>query len=616
MRRFAWIPILIVVAVVLPALTAYYFNDDFAWMSLKGLHDQGQSVVSLVFRPAGHGTWRPLSERVTFLLAETWFPSNPLPFHALVLLTHCLSLYLFYGLAFRLTGSRLAAIAAPLIWSLNPSLAQTYAWSSSYMHLLCACFLLAELSALLAYLENGRARWLALTWGLFLTGFLVMESNLVFPALALVLIVMRNALSRRIFVRVLAPFGAVSVLFVLLHMHFAPKQASGLYSLSYHPLDLIRVVARYTIWTVRPFDIDRLARLPRLVNTIWAALALGSLGGFIGWRAFKKDYRPALAAAMFVILLAPMAPLRQHVLPYYLSLPSFGFALAAAWAAGAGLNGSKHWKILTVLILAGWAVMFPVALRRSILEWRAMSWQTRDFLADLGHFRARHPDKLLILSGFTPDIYPHCLFHNCTGPAGIGAVFIAPDWAAASTSNPGWPFNPEHFADPDSLQARLADGSALLVDYSDGTARDGSAATLAALRAGTYMAPHRMEGLDSRWLKEGWNAPEQGFRWMTRQATARLSGPLTATERLVVAGFCPDVPGRPEKLELKLTLNGRALETQHLAGCRGQFELSAAVPDELRPLRGFELKLETDNAYKVAGEHRELALAVARLGFE
>jgi hypothetical protein len=159
----AWIPILIVIAVVFPALTSYYFNDDFAWMSLKGLHDQGEPLTSLIFRPAAHGTWRPLSERLTFFLAEKWFPSNPLPFHLLVLATHCLSLWLIYRLTLRLTGSRAAAFAAPLIWALNPSLAQTYAWSSSYMHFLCACLLLAQMTTWLNYWRPpGRCFSLAL----------------------------------------------------------------------------------------------------------------------------------------------------------------------------------------------------------------------------------------------------------------------------------------------------------------------------------------------------------------------------------------------------------------------------------------------------------------------
>ncbi len=616
MRRLAWIPILIVIAVVFPALTSYYFNDDFAWMSLKGLHDQGEPLTSLIFRPAAHGTWRPLSERLTFFLAEKWFPSNPLPFHLLVLATHCLSLWLIYRLTLRLTGSRAAAFAAPLIWALNPSLAQTYAWSSSYMHFLCACLLLAQMTTWLNYLESGSRRWLAATWALFLVGFGVMESNLVFPALALALLVIEKRHFQRQNALKIAFFGAVSVLFVLLHMHFAPKQAAGLYSLSYNPLDMARVVARYTIWCVRPFDIDRLARLPRLVNTLWAGLTLASLAGFLVWRAWRRDFRPLAAAAMFLILLAPMTPLHEHVLPYYLSLPLFGFALAAAWAVGTGLNASWPGKTLTALILAGGLLMFPVALRRSILEWRAMSWQTHDFLAELQQAHQQHSGKILILSGFTPDIYPHCLFHNCTGPTGIGGVFVAPDWAAESTSNPGWPFNPQHFADPESMRARLADGSAVLLDFSTGTPRDTSKQALEALSAGTYLPPRRIEAATSNWLKTGWNAPEGGFRWMTRTATARLSGPLAPSERLTISGFCPDAAGKPAHQSLKVTINGRGLALQRLDGCKGEFKLSFAVPDELRTLRGFEVRMEAEAAYSTAGDTRELALPITLIGFE
>jgi hypothetical protein len=103
-------------------LKTWFQDDDFAWLGLQqGVHGW-RDLLPALFAPVGHGQFRPLSERVFFLVFRTISPLDALPFRMWSFLTQFANLALLSSIAWRLTGSRMAGFLAPLFWIANSSM--------------------------------------------------------------------------------------------------------------------------------------------------------------------------------------------------------------------------------------------------------------------------------------------------------------------------------------------------------------------------------------------------------------------------------------------------------------------------------------------------------------
>ncbi len=177
------LPSLFCLALYWKGLTIWFLHDDFAWLSLRFQVYDWPSLMRALFTPTGHGTFRPLSERGFFLLFTTVFGVEPLPFRIMVFLTQFVNLVLISSIALRLTRSRVAGFLAPVFWVSNTVLVMAMSWTSAYMQVLCGCMLLAAFHLFLRYEETGNRRYYYWQWVPYLTGFLVMETTLVYPAI-------------------------------------------------------------------------------------------------------------------------------------------------------------------------------------------------------------------------------------------------------------------------------------------------------------------------------------------------------------------------------------------------------------------------------------------------
>src|SRR5579862_3069312 len=125
-RRHAWrvLPLLVLLAFYWPGLTNWFYQDDFGWLNLRhDVHSAGDLGKAL-FAPKAHGNIRPLGENAYFLVLSSTFGVDALPFRIVAFATEMGSLLLLGSIVFRLTGSRVAACGAQIVWMVNPGLAQ------------------------------------------------------------------------------------------------------------------------------------------------------------------------------------------------------------------------------------------------------------------------------------------------------------------------------------------------------------------------------------------------------------------------------------------------------------------------------------------------------------
>src|ERR1700691_3321228 len=148
MHRLLWwlLPIACLFWLYSDGLKAWFMADDFAWLGLLRQVHASRSLLNALFAPEAQGTIRPWSDRGFFLLFETLFGLDSLPFRICVFITMAANLTLVAWITRRITASPVAGPLAAVLWTANASLSTVMAWSSAYNEALCPLFLLAALA--------------------------------------------------------------------------------------------------------------------------------------------------------------------------------------------------------------------------------------------------------------------------------------------------------------------------------------------------------------------------------------------------------------------------------------------------------------------------------------
>ena len=87
------VPIVFLFVLYADGLQTWFAQDDFAWLSLLRDVHSFHDVIHTLFAPAAQGTIRPWSERGFFLLFESLFGLDSLPFRICVFVTMTANLH-------------------------------------------------------------------------------------------------------------------------------------------------------------------------------------------------------------------------------------------------------------------------------------------------------------------------------------------------------------------------------------------------------------------------------------------------------------------------------------------------------------------------------------------
>lgn len=421
--RALWlIPGAVCLALYWPVLTGWYLADDFLWLYQSRRFDQGVAWTSIFFTPTVHGTWRPFSERLFLFSFERWFGSAAWPLHAWVLATQLANLWLAAGVAQRLTGWVTAGAVVGALWVANATVATVLAWACAYNYVLCATCLLGATMLLLRHLETGRWVDYGLQWLVFLVGFGVLETAIVYPALA-------TAAAFLVGVRPwakLAPLWAASGVFAVAHPWLAPKQTSGAYALVWEPKALLASVVWYGRVALYPLEMDGIRRIaPAVAWSVAGALAL-AIASYLFWACRKRRREPWFGLVWLLVTLAPVLPLRNQLQPYYLALPVLGLA----WVLACGLQEAWRrgwaWRISAVALTAATLALWAPVARRNALWWVARSREARAVVERLAEVQRDTPNQSVLLTQVPDAICRYVLAEHALEWRGLDRVQMAP----------------------------------------------------------------------------------------------------------------------------------------------------------------------------------------------
>ena len=419
------VPIAFLFVLYADGLQTWFAADDFAWLRL--LHDvhSFRDVIHTLFAPAAQGTIRPWSERGFFLLFESLFGLDAVPFRICVFVTMAANLTLVAWIARRITWSRLAGASAAILWTANTALTAVMGWNSSYNEALCSLFLLGALALFIRYVETGRPVWWWWQVVVFTLGFGALEINVVYPALAAtyVLFIAPKELRRRLLLG-LAPLFLISIAYFLIHRAAVALPTAGAYAV-HLDVRMFRTLAAYWKWSLVSQASNGFAHSRLLDRLIFWIVTVG-LMAFAVHQLARRRHAVLFFASWFLITIAPVLPLPDHRTDYYLTIPLIGLAMLGGWAISEARDSGPVWQVAALVpILAYLGGMVPLSHAKA-KWWLDHSQAVRGLVLGVQAAEAAHPGKTIVLDGITSDLYNVSLGSAAVTSIGLDEAYLTP----------------------------------------------------------------------------------------------------------------------------------------------------------------------------------------------
>jgi hypothetical protein len=588
------LPIFVCLLVYWKGLTAWFLMDDYAWLGLRNEVHSVSDLLNVLFRPQAQGTVRVISERVFFLIFSSAFGIEALPFKIWIFLTQFANLALVSILSFHLTRSQIAAVAAPLLWTTNLALVVPLSWVSSYNQILWSFCLLSGVVAFTRYSDTGRRRWWLLCWIVYLAGFGVLELNIVFPAV-LLLYTLCCARGRW---RATLPFFIPAAIFTYIHVALVPKTPDPIYRM-YFDAGVISTFSNYL----------GLALSPTRLTGIAVALLIAI---FVLTRTLRRDGAPLFLIGWFILTLAPVLPLREHQVEYYLTAPTIAVGILGAGALAAAWRFHRPVGIAAAAVLAAFAAAMHAEID-SALTWRhENSIRLRNLLFAVEQSYEADPKPVLLLSGVDHRLYsagfndyPFRLFAPVK-------VYLTPGSESELKQERYELRGVDEYVISDLDAARALDRKEALVLHVEGfSIRNVTARYTAIARARARPVEQRRidVGLPGSEEKLGptWHPIEKGFRWMPQTATVRLAGPATKDSELLIEGYVPAAVVKNGPVQLVLKIEGLQAGFVRLLRPDERFSHTFSVPPQLLGKTAITVELALDRTFQ-APDGRQLGL--------
>ncbi len=417
------VPPLLALLLYWPGLTCWFQKDDFAWLGLKQAVKDGQGGYAwALFAPLAQGTIRTLSERVFYLSFTSVFGLNPRPFRCWAFLTFAASLPLLAVVSMKLTGSRAAGFWVPILWTVNSAMAVALSWTAVYHQMLCAFNFLLTFWFLLRYVETGKARFYYAQLATFVIGFSILELNVVYPALACAYAL---CCARHVLIRVI-PLFVLSELYSLVHIVAARLPSSGPYKM-YWDSSMISTLWTYWKMALGPNRLVLLGVYPSPARSALAALLMAGLLGFLICKLLQREWVAAFFPAWFLIVLAPLLPLRNHIDDSYLTIPLIGLSMWGAWALVSAWRAGVHGKLAGVaLLLVYICVQIPVgqAITKSFHD---MGEYTRRLVFGVVRAASEQPHQMVLLKGVDDGMFLNVIYNRPFRLYGLKDVYLVPE---------------------------------------------------------------------------------------------------------------------------------------------------------------------------------------------
>lgn len=531
------------------------------------------------------GTVRFLSERSFFLLTSSIFGLDPLPFRIIVLTALTVSSILLVEIARKLTGSVLVGIIAICFWNIQTGLLDAVAWISAANQIFCSLFILA---AFLAFL-NQKPIW---CWSIFLLGFGVLETIVVFPALLGVycLLFHRERLKETLY------YWIPALVFVWIRIKFLQNpDADKAYIMQVSPQDLFATMKIYI----------------SMAMNWWI---FGALLAYTVWLTFRKNYTALFALTIFLFLLSPILPLKDHILRYYLAAPGFGLGL---WIGVVFADLLKIRWMLGIIPVAFISYYFADPLihsRINTLNWyQEKMLASKTLLTGIREIRKTHPDAPLLISGVPAEIYQMSMHHDFHRIFGTRRVFLFPEPASAEKS----PYQVSgcSLVTTSMMDTMKRTDHALAYQYSGTSIQplDHSQFISLSENLPRYSSCIQTgEPADSDQLISGWYPIDNELRWMGTHGSARLSS-SNQGKTILISGYALRNYFNTGSPTLKMIIDGQEIGSIQIQQPDDSFQWTLQLPEKFQNREQLQITVIADHTFTSPDDSRPRSVLIRKI---
>jgi hypothetical protein len=395
---------------------------------------------------------------------------------------------------------------------------------------------------------------------------------------------------------------AVSAVFVAIHAFVSPVPKAGEYAMHFTG-SILRTLATYWTWSVGPTFLWYPMLLPAWLLPAGVAILSLALAAACVRPPTRK--LALFCLAWFVIALAPVLPLRDHITEYYPYIPRIGLAWFAGWALVQALRASTVLKTAAAALTAIYVVMvFPQIWFSTDWNYR-VSQRVRRLVEGVQAAHEQHPQQALMLYGVDTDLFWNGVLDRPFRLFGADHVYLAPGSEKNIESHPGLG-SVEDYVLPAEVAAKAIERDELVVYDVTGPRLRNITAVYSAAPGGRL--PNRIDAsnpLVAYLLGPEWYPAEGDHRWMPRRATFRIGGPGGT---LYLRGDCPDAQLVNGALTVTVSVEGMTLSPAVIRPGNNAFELAFPLPTSVASKTEMHVAIEVDRVLHPAADPRDLGL--------
>jgi hypothetical protein len=587
-------------------LVSWFRGDDFAWLTLdRNIYNFHDFLLAL-FQPQAQGTMRPLSERAFFMAGYAVFGLNPLPFHIAAFLAQFANLALVAWIGDRLAGRRGPGLWAAVFWTLSVSTLYPLGWTCVFNQPLCGLCLLSAFALFLRYTETGERRFYVAQWAVFLLGFGVLELNVVYPALAAAYALFRA----RAYLRRTLPLFIPSVVFGVLHNLLAPVGRTGPYGMHFTG-SMLRTLGRYWTWSLGPAYLWSPYPYPAWLYPLCVALITAGLLAFLAAKVRRRAGAAPFCLAWYLLVIAPVLPLRDHMGEYYVFLPLIGLCWLGGWAFDESVRAAGARRPAALALAALYAFMMVPA---TVASWRwfyGVSERVRGLIEGVAAARQLHPGKTILLVGVDTYQFWNAVRDSPFGLIDVDQVYLAPGSEKRIEAHPEIG-NIGDFILPEQIVERALERDDVVVYDVTGPRLRNITSPYASIPRRPAKPPLRVDvsgAVAGYLLGPEWYPSDGDTRWMPRRATLRMGAPDAPGRVLHLIGGCPQEQLRAGPLTVKVTVDGVDLPPATIHPGEGAFDLAFPLPPQAVGRPEMLVAVEVNRTIRPASDPRDLGLS-------
>lgn len=293
------------------------------------------TVTEIFSRPV-IGFYRPGGIFLAKIQYHLFGWDNALGFSFVSILIHGLSATIFYHLLLDLDFDPLAATMSALLFLASPWATEATLWFSAQFDIFSVFFGLLTLLLLSHQVKSNKPVFLLAACGAFTLALTFKENAIILPAIIFFIFGLQNRLSWRQFALLLAPFGIISVIYLIVRSHYLPNLGGAygdLFSV-YRNADILSSIAIF----IKAFLFVDTRIYPSLhyVAFFYTCGVLVCIGAVIT--------KPRILIAGLLLFCIAMAPVAWMTInPQTTSGGRILYAPGILWSFLIGVGGSTLW---------------------------------------------------------------------------------------------------------------------------------------------------------------------------------------------------------------------------------------------------------------------------------